>query len=271
MGRGSRGLVVVLGMLWLAASASASTLWNGEASLLLGSRIGEDNAALWVGDYPGVWVGAPITIHRIPSSYEPRQLVSYDRRAAGAPRFGRRDFIWHPSPVPFSNRYVNRSPGSLGGPTLYHPLERLLGFRDNGVYADRWPQLLGEDPSSSLLFRQRLAELSWRTLRDLVVLPLPYVNEPVLDFIDRRGAKLIMVDDRGPGLDLLRVGLGREAYALLPGLDTEPWLGDFNVPYELWDFGSASVVVNAAPIPEPATGALLLAGLCALSARRRLR
>ena len=86
MRRGLRGLLIVLGMLWVAAAADASTILIGDSSIELPSFVAHE-----VSEIPG---GASVRQTEV-STPGTRTWV----RAGGNPRFGRRDFIWHPSPV----------------------------------------------------------------------------------------------------------------------------------------------------------------------------
>jgi len=263
-------------MLWAAAPAGASTI--PYASPRDGAAASFVQRPLLVEGISEDYAGVLGNILEDPVLFYARRAPPYTILGVGSnPWFGRNSLPYLPGV---------RSPGTLGGtlgrPVLYHPLVGLPGFRGNYVYNVLRPALPMEDTWSNVLFRRRLADLSWRSLRDLAGLPLPDPYDPeswpyvsVPNFVDRRDATLTTLRDPGAGLELLQLGPGGEALALFPGLDqgagwrATSWLR--TLPYAEQDFGGASVVVNAAPIPEPATGVLLLAGLCALSARRRSR
>jgi hypothetical protein len=80
-----------------------------------------------------------------------------------------------------------------------------------------------------------------------------------------------------PGFIDGEIGEPGAVFRSLPGLEQGSSFGgrlEFRwdrFSFSLEDFygASASLVVNAVPVPEPGTAALLLAGLCALAARRR--
>jgi hypothetical protein len=166
------------------------------------------------------------------------------------------------------------------------------------VYLDRWP---GQAPPCNLLLRRGIADLSWRTLRNLVAEPIPNPYDPNRPFVinrsidfgtlgwldPRRGIPLygpdrflghgiLTVIDPDPDVVLLREGPGSEAFALYPERPqgssfSARWMGDVDLYSGYSDEDYGGVVVTVVPVPEPATGALLLAGLFAVSTRRRLR
>jgi hypothetical protein len=240
-------LVLVLGMLWVAASADALTMRDGlvpslEPRLPLVDRIEEDYAGVlraYPGDPIGVYARRPsnYTLLGVPPSYQlrgfmPRSFPTYSRlrafeRAGGNARFGRRDFIFHTGLPSLPNYYL---PGRRG---------------------------LFWNPSGNLLLRRDLAELSWRRLRGLVAALRLEPIIPIARLGDRRwggvtmriiGPDAFLPDENGGAVLRMQPGPG----AVLR-MQPEP----------------VSVASNSAIVPEPATGALLLAGLCALAARRR--
>ncbi len=314
MRRGLRGLLIVLGMLWVAASAGALTLWNGESSLELRSFSDPDYGGVLVGGPEdstlSYWRrGDPYTIlganpsyplrgfmPRDPALFGRRSFVPYPYprlappssiRTGGDSRFGRRDFAWYPSPVMPPNFFTppNRNLyAPLGGfPTLpgmrvlYHPLGRFPGLYGNGVYNGFQPSRFFTTSRPDLLLRRSPADLSWQILRGLVGV-LPYPNDSVPSFIGGWDGAVGVEPFDGPdgpdGFD------GPDepgaVFWSLPGLEQVSPLGaslEFRsdrISSEVQEsFGEASAVMNIALVPEPGTGALLLAGLCALAARRR--
>lgn len=247
MRRGLRGLVIVLGTLWVAASAGASTLlyanlWDGGAAPFEGRPLLVDQI---IEDYAG------------PLNESPEAPVVSDgtptrRLMPGAPRFGRRDFIWHPGPIIPPNLPLPTLPE---GPVLYHPLGPFspgpfTGFDGFGML-DMLEWLL-EGFCSNLLLPRDFAGAPWQIPRDPVEVPSfpgPLLS-PWYPF-DGWDSTLTLVG----GLESVQIDAA--------GLESNSFEGTSAGG----DPSAASVAVSA--IPEPATGALLLAGLCALAARRR--
>jgi len=253
--RGPRGLVLVLGMLWVAASAGASTLpyaarpW-GDGVLSIGLQ--EDPTGVYGMPPPEntqFFVNLSSDLGSRPGfpSFVPYSGLRTSVRAGGNSGFGRRNFIWHPFSTGRPNYYL---PGFRA---RYLPIGRSPGSNGNGVYNDLFPTIPVGNPRSKPFRRRNPTDLSWRILRDLVLLPPPiaYPDYPFSDFPDDGGGVVITICCYD---DLPVVELGLES--TLPG-ETGAGL----------DLSAPSAVVSV--VPEPATCALLLAGLCALAARRR--
>jgi hypothetical protein len=277
MRRGLRGLPIVLGLLWVAAAADAITLMNMEASPAAREFLGLDQYD--GGGYPRVWL---TTGGQMPNSQQ-----FFVPGATQVPYrhdfFGRRTFIWHtdgaddgfqPSGLLGAlrpNLFLRRSLAELSWETLrrlvwglphrYDPL--LPGF------VDRWGSGLGIGESGASF----AGRIEWRSDR---------VHFDVSDFygdvVDRWGGGLgIGEPGASPGwvsafpprswsgVGLTVIGLSR-----LNSYPSDP--SDFYFPSASVASGvSASVASHTALVPEPGTGVLLLAGLCALAMTNRRR
>jgi hypothetical protein len=253
-------------MLWLAASAGAATI------PFLNLRDARDDFyARRPPAYTLLGIGPSYRLGGYVPYLDPRFGTRRWLGAGGNSRFGRRDFLWHPTPI-YRGRYlpVGRELYYRLGRTLYHPLDRYREFEADEMF-DEWrsPGTLGGTLGNWWYyssFRRRVVDTSWWMLDYLVRRPLPPPYDPIRlpplsGVIDEDWGGVISIV---PGAELQRDGAGGEAVTLLRELDQQPQY----VSRVEQDYGGGAILTMI--VPEPATGALLLVGLCVLAARRRL-
>jgi len=232
-------------MLWLASAAGASTI---------------PYASIWER-----WEAGWVAWDEWSASFGQTSVERYARPDGpwfgnGNPSYGRRSFRFHRNPIVLPNRYIPVEWSSWFDP--YEDVQVSPG-------PDQVPQ-----PNQQYFARSPwLGPIGWE------VPPPSDAYDPVPIFYDGGGATLI----RGGGIDLTRV----DASPLLisfRGIEQGPsfggrveWPSD-RFHFSLDDFYEASTApdsmsapVVAVPVPEPGAGVLLLVGLCALAAGRRLR